>query len=66
MLLRALDAFDEDTKRAQQYSAIADGRAAPWAAAISAAFARSKGAGTGRGDLQAVDTSVRIGFRSIL
>ena len=66
MLLRAMDALDEDTKRAQQYSAITDGGAAPWAAAISAAFARSKGAGTGRGGLQAADTNVGIGFRSIL
>jgi hypothetical protein len=62
MLLRVLDAFDEDTKHAQQYSAIA----APWAAAISAAFARSKGAGAGKGGLQAADTSVGIGFRSVL
>jgi len=59
MLLRVLDAFDEDTKHAQQYSAIA----APWAAAISAAFARSKGAGAGKGGLQAAGTGVGIELR---
>jgi hypothetical protein len=59
MFLRVLDAFDEDTKHAQQYSAIA----APWAAAISAAFARSKGAGAGKGGLQAADARVGIELR---
>src|SRR5215831_7237202 len=63
MLLRVLDAFDEDTKHAQQYSAIADGSAAPWAAAISAARARSKGARAGKGDLQAAETRVGIELR---
>jgi hypothetical protein len=65
VLLRALDAFNKDIELTQQSSAIAAFSAAPWAAAISAAFAGSKGAGTARGGLQTADTSIGVGFQSI-
>ena len=60
MLLRVLDAFGENDRYIERFSAIATVSATAGAAAISSAFAGSKGSGPRKRDLPIVDASFSI------
>jgi hypothetical protein len=65
MLLRSLDAFGKNDRYVKEFSIIAAvGGTAP-AAAISTAFACSKGSGSGEGDLPIDDASFIVGWLSV-
>jgi hypothetical protein len=58
MFLRRLGAFDKNYRCLKEFSAIARVGAKTRATAISTAFARSKGSGSGKGDLPIADASL--------
>jgi hypothetical protein len=60
MLLRGLDAFEENDRYIKKFSTIAIVGTAARAAACSITFTRSKGSGPDWRGLQTADTSVRI------
>jgi hypothetical protein len=60
MLLRDLDAFGKDDRYIKEFSAIATVGATARATAIPRTFARSKGPGSGKGDLPIADASFSV------